>query len=81
MYSIASARKRDGSIDKDTVMVRARCVEHLRNFQGRFSALADAEMLTLPERDYRYRLIVPKRVWASALAEMAEEQKWALPAI
>ena len=57
-------------------MVRARRAEHLRNLQARFPALAGAEILTLFDRDYRYRLIVPKRVWASALAEMAKEQEW-----
>jgi hypothetical protein len=75
-FSIACASKPDGSLDRDTVMVRARCKGHLRNLQKRFAALASAEIATMPNRDYRYRLIVPKSVWVATLAEMAEEQTW-----
>jgi hypothetical protein len=75
-YSIASAKKVDGSLDSRSMMVRARVAEHLSNLKKRFSVLADAEVLTLPERDYRYRLIVPKQVWVSVAAELAEEQEW-----
>ena len=75
MYSIACASKPDGSIDKDTVMVRGRQAGHLRNLQTRFPALAGT-IVTLPNRDYRYRIIVPKSVWVAALGEMAEEQQW-----
>ena len=57
-------------------MVRARLKKHLENLRARFSALADAEILTWANRDYRYRLIVPKAVWAGVLKEMAEEQGW-----
>jgi hypothetical protein len=57
-------------------MVRARNRDHLRNLQKRFPKLAGAEIVTLPNRDYRYRLIVPKSVWVAALAELAEEQEW-----
>lgn len=46
------------------------------NLQRRFPALADAKILTLPGRDYGFRLIVPKAVWVEALKEMAEEQTW-----
>jgi hypothetical protein len=74
--SVACAQAKDGSIDSQTVMVRARRADHLRNLQARFPALAVAEIVTLPNRDYRYRLVVPKRVWVAALAEMAEEQEW-----
>jgi hypothetical protein len=75
-YSIASASKPDGSIDGETVMVRARSKDHLQNLPDRFSALADAEIVAMPNRDYRYRLITPKRVWVPILAELAEEQDW-----
>jgi hypothetical protein len=57
-------------------MARARRAEHLRNLQGRFPALAGVEIVILPNRDYGYRLIVPKSVWGPVLAEMAEEQEW-----
>ena len=76
MYSIACASQPDGSLDRQTVMVRARCRDHLRNLQGRFPSLAEAKIVNLPNRDYRYRIIVPKKVWVSALSEMADEQAW-----
>ena len=57
-------------------MVRARVRKHLTNLQLRFPALADAKILTLPGRDYGYRLIVAKTVWADALKELAEEQTY-----
>jgi hypothetical protein len=67
----------DGSIDPGTVMIRVRRVAHLSNLQKRFPALADGEIVTLPNRDYRYRLIVSKEVWAATLAELGREQDWA----
>ncbi len=75
-YSIACASKPDGSRDQETVMVRARCKDHLQNLRDRFSGLADTEITTTPNRDYRYRLVTPKRVWVPILAELAEEQEW-----
>jgi hypothetical protein len=75
-YSVACANKPDGSLDRQTVMIRARCRDHLQNLRDRFSALADAEITAIPNRDYRYRLIIPKQVWVPILAEMAEEQDW-----
>jgi hypothetical protein len=75
-YSIASASKPDGSLDRETVMVRARCKGHLRNLQKRFASLAGVEIGTMPHRDYRYRLIVAKSVWVKAVSELAEEQEW-----
>ena len=38
--------------------------------------MADSEIVTMPNRDYRYRLIVPKQAWVRILAELAEEQDW-----
>lgn len=75
-YSIACADKPDGSLDRDTVMVRARCKDHLKNLQARFPELASAEIVSWPNRDYRYRLLVPKTAWVRALQGMAEEQEW-----
>ena len=34
------------------------------------------EVLTLPKRDYRYRLIVPKALWAGVVSELVQEQEW-----
>jgi hypothetical protein len=75
-YSVACADKPDGSIDKSSVMIRARCADHLKNLQQRFPSLASAEILVWTNRDYRYRLIVPKSVWAVVVTELAEEQEW-----
>ena len=58
------------------MMVRARYKDHLRNLQERFAALAGMEIATMPHRDYRYRLIVPKSIWVKVLSELAEEQEW-----
>ncbi len=76
-YSIACASRPNASIDPGTVMIRARRGAHLSNLRKRFPALADGEIVTLPNRDYRYRLIVSKQVWLSTLAELGREQNWA----
>jgi hypothetical protein len=75
-YSIACASQPDGSLDSQSVMVRARCIDHLRSLQKRFPALAAGEILELPNRDYRYRLIIPKAAWAEIVGELAQEQEW-----
>src|SRR5208283_5429455 len=75
-YSIACARRPDNSIDQTLVMIRARRRAHLKNLQERFQALADVKIVTLPARDYRYRLIVPKELWAGIVAKLAQEQEW-----
>ena len=75
-YSIASAAKTDGTPDPDMVMVRSRCKDHLQNLQKRCPELAGSKLLSPPNRDYGYRLIVPKSVWVRALQEIAEEQNW-----
>ncbi len=75
-YSIACARKPDGKIDSDTIMIRARASSHLTNLKRRFPSLEKAELVTLPSRDYRYRLIVAKAVWATIVNELAQEQEW-----
>ncbi len=75
-YSIACAGTPDGSLDLENVMVRARLREHLCGLQERFPDLAGAEIIITPHRDYRYRLVVPKRVWASILFELTLEQEW-----
>ena len=75
-YSIACATKTDGTPDPDRVMVRSRCKDHLQNLQKRCPELAGSKLLSPPNRDYGYRLIVPKSVWVRALQEIAEEQTW-----
>jgi hypothetical protein len=75
-YSIACASKPDGSLDSQSVMVRARCIDHLRSLQKRVPALAVGNILELPNRDYRYRLIIPKAAWTAIVGELAQEQEW-----
>ena len=57
-------------------MIRARLLAHLKNLQQRFPALAEVEVVTLRARDYLYRLIVPKEIWAGIVTELAQEQYW-----
>lgn len=57
-------------------MVRARLKPHLQNLLARFPALSGAKILAWPNRDYRFRLIVPKAVWVGVLSELAGEQQW-----
>ena len=75
-YSVACASATDGSLDKETVMVRGRRKDHLQNLRGRFSVISDAKIITTADNDYRYRLILSKRTWVTILAEMADEQDW-----
>ena len=57
-------------------MVRSRCILHLQNLRERFPALESKDIIVLPQRDYRYRLVRPKKLWSSILAELSEEQDW-----
>ncbi len=75
-YSVACAQRKDGSLDSDTLMVRARLREHLSRLQKRLPSLAAFPMLATPERDYPYRIIVPKALWATLLSDLALEQSW-----
>jgi hypothetical protein len=83
-YSIACADKpgRGRKIDPETVMVRARVRQHLKNLQNRFrksKTLRSIARTSIEETrltDYRYRLILPKAVWVQALGELAMEQTW-----
>jgi hypothetical protein len=76
--SIACAKKPDGSIDEDTLMVRARARKHLENLQERFrdTAFGKAEILTGAGTDYKFRVIIPKAEWASVVSQLAMEQTW-----
>ena len=76
-FSIACARKPDGDIDPDLIMIRARRAGHLRALKNRFpDLLVNAKLMTLDDTDYRYRFIVPKEIWVRVLCELATEQRW-----
>lgn len=51
------------------VAVRARKKEHLENLMARHAI--QAEILSFPEADYRYRIQIPKAVWGKALQDEA----------
>lgn len=75
-YSTACARRPDGSRDPDKIMVRARRSEHLDRLKAHLASLAAFPILFTPDRDYGYRIVVPKPVWATALYDLAAEQDW-----
>jgi hypothetical protein len=78
-FSIACANKNgNGDIDPNVVMVRARLKEHLLKLQERFkeASFAKLPIESSSHTDYRYRLLMPKTEWVSALSEMAAEQTW-----
>ena len=75
-YSLACAQNKDGTIDTQTMMIRARSLAHLRNLQNRFESLAGLPVKTTQHTDYRYRLIVSKDVCAKVVAELVKEQTW-----
>lgn len=75
-FSIACARKPGGAVDPDLMMIRARMSEHLEALRSRFDELSGCEVSETPDNDYRYRLLVPKAVWTSIVAALAEEQTW-----
>src|ERR1035437_7733921 len=76
--SVACASKKNGNIDQETVMVRARSRQHLVNLQERFpdTELGNAEILSAAGTDYEFRVILPKGKWVSILCELAMEQTW-----
>jgi hypothetical protein len=75
-YSIACADDATAVVDEEPMMIRARSRDHLQNLKARFPVIAEAEILTLAHRDYGWRLILPKKVWASIVADLVDEQQW-----
>lgn len=62
-----------GAPDPETLMIRARCREHLDLLQLAHPALSEYPVLESdPFLDYRFRLIAPKAVAATALAEVVQ---------
>lgn len=57
-------------------MVRSRRKTHLQALQLRFPELSALDITRTDERDYRYRIIVAKELWASVIAELVREQTW-----
>jgi hypothetical protein len=59
--------------DDDVMMIRARWHGHLKNLQERFPELADFEIVATPKNDYRYRILVPKKIWVKIATALTEE--------
>ncbi len=77
-FSVVLARKIKDNIptqevDPDTVMVRARCYQHLENLKQNYNDLTNTDIQETANTDYRYRIIVPKAVWSSILETMCQE--------
>jgi hypothetical protein len=64
------------SVEGKTTSLRARLRKHLLALQERFPGLQKAEIITLPRRDYRYRIIVKNGVWAKVARALVREQTW-----
>lgn len=59
--------------DPNTVMIRARRMEHLRLLQDACPALADAEIIESgPHHDYAWRIIAPKASFVEALGVLGD---------
>lgn len=75
-YSVVCARDLAGNparVDPDTFMVRARCRRHLESLQKRFPQMASLEIADTTNTDYRFRVVVPKTVWAEVVRELIAE--------
>ncbi len=76
-FSITCAREGLGEplqpVDPNRLMVRARTRTHLAALKARFPALSQAELFESTSADYRYRLFVEKRLWASVVGEIVLE--------
>jgi hypothetical protein len=75
-YSVVCARDLSGkstAIDEDLLMVRGRSRRHLESLRERFPQLQGCEIAETANTDYRYRLVVPKAVWADVARDLAAE--------
>jgi hypothetical protein len=73
-YGFFSIAEADNGGSK--LMVRARAKKHLEALQTRFPELAKLTILRRLNRDYKWRLIVPRAIWMSVVSEMTAEQTW-----
>jgi len=56
----------------DTLTIRARVKADLENLI-KYYLIGEFKILTFPEADYRYRIIVPKEVFTKAIAEITKD--------
>jgi len=77
-YSAVCAREGDGSrhqpVDRDTIMVRARKIEHLDALKTRFpDLLGRAVIQESHATDYAFRIFVDASVWSRILAALGDD--------
>lgn len=74
-FSAVSAREGKsgyGKVDATRIMVRARVRAHLERLASVYpEQLAGREILESPGNDYRWRVFMPKEVWAQVMASLA----------
>jgi hypothetical protein len=80
MYSAVCARKGDGRKsnppDPHRMMIRARVRDHLVRLRDRFPSLKRYEIITTPNNDYRFRIIIPKWRWQRVMHGLVNEQDY-----
>lgn len=65
--------QKTGEIEHDRLMVRARKREHLELLRSQHAVLASVRILRSPDHaDYRWRIIVPRSVFAEVMREIVE---------
>lgn len=82
-FSVTCARLGEGRsvvIDKTTVMIRVRLVEHLKNLQEACAeevpAIANAKIVVTLDNDYVARIFVPKTAWIAALSMLTDDMDY-----
>ncbi|MBL8863467.1 MAG: hypothetical protein JNK02_15855 [Planctomycetes bacterium] len=65
--------QKNGEVEHDRLMVRARKREHLELLRSQHAVLAGMRILRSPDHaDYRWRVLVPRSVFAEVMREIVE---------
>jgi hypothetical protein len=59
--------------DDNVIMVRARVESHLQHLKNKFEELENYQIIDTHDRDYQYRLFVPKPIWSKISYKLMEE--------
>lgn len=71
---VVPRNQKTGEIEHDRLMVRARKREHLELLRSQHAVLAGVRILRSPDHaDYRWRCVVPRRVFAEVMREIVEQ--------
>lgn len=57
----------------DDIQIRARDKSHLENLKDHFTILERSPILTTPDADYRFRIVVKRWRWEKLAAELAAD--------